>query len=72
MKGLPGTQLSWATGSSPLLCVEDGKHMLVGHEALLHIPDFEVVQWQHVLLFFLLRRQGTSLIWAASAEPATT
>lgn len=64
-KGLLGS-------SSPLLCVEDGKHVLVGHEALLHVPDLEVVQWQHVLLFFLLRREGRGLTWAARAEPATT
>lgn len=37
------TKISWdptPAGSSPLLRVEDGKHVLVGHEALLHIPDF--------------------------------
>lgn len=28
--------------------------MLAGHEALLHIPNFQVVQRKHVFLFFLL------------------
>lgn len=69
------TKISWdptPAGSSPLLRVEDGKHVLVGHEALLHISDFEVVQWQHVLLLFLLRREGRSLTWADRAEPSIT
>ena len=43
---------------SPLLCVEDGEDVLVGHEALLHVTDFEVVQRQHVLLLFLLIEEG--------------
>ena len=47
---------SWV--GSPLLCVEDGEDMLVGHEALLHVTDFEVVQRQHVLLLFLLVEEG--------------
>ena len=53
--GLPGPGF-WA--GSPLLCVEDGEDVLVGHEALLHVTDFEVVQRQHVLLLFLLREEG--------------
>ncbi len=39
----------------PLLRVKDGKHVLAGHEALLHIFDLQIVQRQHVLLLFLLR-----------------
>lgn len=38
----------------PLLCVEDGKHVLAGHEALLHVSDLQIVQGQHVLLLLLL------------------
>lgn len=51
----PGPR-SWV--GSPLLCVEDGEDVLVGHEALLHVTDFEVVQRQHVLLLFLLIEEG--------------
>ena len=51
----PGPR-SWV--GSPLLCVEDGEDVLVGHEALLHVTDFEVVQRQHVLLLFLLIEGG--------------
>lgn len=32
--------------------------MLAGHEALLHIPDLQVVQGKHVFLFFLLLYRG--------------
>lgn len=53
--GLPGPGFR---AGSPLLCVEDGEDVLVGHEALLHVTDFEVVQRQHVLLLLLLREEG--------------
>lgn len=46
---------------SPLFGVEDGKDMLVRHEALFHVADFEVVQGQHVLLLFLLKVEGKGL-----------
>lgn len=39
----------------PLLCIEDGEHVLAGHEAFFHIPDLQVVQGQHVFLLFLLQ-----------------
>lgn len=45
----------------PLLCVEDGKDVLVGHETFFHITDFEVVQGQHVLLLLLLRAEGRGI-----------
>lgn len=44
--------------SLPLLCIEDGKHVLAGHEALFYVPDLQVVQRQHVLLLFLLENKN--------------
>lgn len=42
--------------SLPLLRVEDGEDVFVGHEPLLHIPDFQIIQRQHVLLLLLLEK----------------
>lgn len=42
----------------PLFCIKECKDVLAGHEALLHIPDFQVVQWEHVFLFFFLLFRG--------------
>lgn len=43
----------WVT--APLLSVEESEDVLAGHEALLHIPQLQVVHWKHVLLLFLLQ-----------------
>lgn len=40
----------------PLFSVEEGKDMLAGHEAFLHIAQLQVVHLQHVLLLLLLQR----------------
>lgn len=40
----------------PLFGVEEGKDMLAGHEAFLHIAQLQVVHLQHVLLLLLLQR----------------
>lgn len=39
----------------PLLGVEEGKDVLAGHEAFLHVAQPQVVHLQHVLLLFLLQ-----------------
>lgn len=38
----------------PLFCIEERKDVLARHKALLHIPNFQVVQGEHVLLLFFL------------------
>ena len=38
----------------PALSIKHSKFWMLGHEARFQVPDFEVVQWQHVLLIFLL------------------
>lgn len=43
--------------------------MLVGHEALLHVTDFEVVQRQHVFLLFLLRAEGRVSLCCLTEDP---
>lgn len=40
---------------APLLSVEEGKDVLAGHEAFLHIAQLQVVHLQHVLLLLLLQ-----------------
>lgn len=55
---------------APLLRVEDGEDVLVGHEALLHVPDLQVVQWQHVLLLLLLGGEGGHFVSANEALSA--
>lgn len=44
---------------SPRLRVEDTEYVLAGHEALLHIANLQVVQWEHVLLLLLLQMRKT-------------
>lgn len=51
-KGLAGGR------QAPLLRVEEGKDVFAGHEALLHVPQFQVVHGQHVLLLLLLGGRG--------------
>ena len=41
-----------------MLRVEEGKDVLAGHEALLHVPQLQVIHGQHVLLLFLLIEEG--------------
>lgn len=43
---------------APLLSVEEGEDVFAGHEALLHVTQFQVVHLEHVLLLFLLQGEG--------------
>lgn len=43
--------------TAPLFSVEESKDMLAGHEALLNIPQLQVIHWQHVLLLLLLKEE---------------
>ena len=42
---------------APLLRVEEGKDVFAGHEALLHVPQLQVVHGEHVFLLFLLEER---------------
>lgn len=41
--------------AAPLFGVEEGKDVLAGHEALLHIAQLQVVHLKHVFLLLLLQ-----------------
>lgn len=41
----------------PLFCIKECKDVLARHKALFHIPNFQVVQREHILLFFFLERE---------------
>lgn len=40
---------------TPLFSIEEGKDVLAGHKAFLHIAQLQVVHLQHVLLLLLLQ-----------------
>lgn len=42
---------------SPLFSIKERKDMLARHKALFHISHFQVVQGEHILLFFFLLRE---------------
>lgn len=41
----------------PLFCIKECKDVLARHKALFHIPNFQIVQGKHILLFFFLLRE---------------
>lgn len=41
----------------PLFCIKKCKDVLARHKAFFHIPNFQVVQGKHILLFFFLLRE---------------
>ena len=41
----------------------DGEHVPPGHEAGLHVPQLQAVQWQHELLVSFLQKRNAS--WVA-------
>ena len=41
----------------PLFCIKECKDVLARHKAFFHIPNFQVVQGKHILLFFFLLRE---------------
>lgn len=52
--GLAGSGAPAGGRQAPLLRVKQGKDMLARHEALLHVPQLQIVHGQHIFLLFLL------------------